>query len=102
MPSSDESASPPPEKKKKDKKDKKARKERPEGGEMEPPPPLDEDRLDEIEQFVTGMGGTVAMGKVSQAFEGVKRAQIVDHFDFARAGDQWQVSVNPAKRRRVA
>jgi len=67
----------------------------------EPPPPLTEEVVQGIMSLVELAGGIVPMGRVSQAFIGVKRAQLEGHFDLSREGDQWRVAVPAEKRRRV-
>jgi len=64
----------------------------------EPPPPLDPEVLHSIEILIEEAGGSAPMGRVSQAFMGVKRAQLQEHFDLQREGDQWRVSI-PAEKR---
>jgi len=67
----------------------------------EPPPPLPEEAVSQIEDFISQEGGRVNMGRISQNFVGVKRAQLEEHFEMEREGDQWKVLLPDAKRRRT-
>jgi len=68
----------------------------------EPPPPLATEVLEAIQTLVEQAGGSVPMGRVSQAFMGAKRAQLQEHFELTREGDQWRVALPAAKRARLA
>jgi len=67
----------------------------------EPPPPLGAEAVQQITALLQEAGGTVPMGRISQVFMGVKRAQLEDHFDLAREDSQWRVSLtsSPAAKR---
>jgi len=67
----------------------------------EPPPPLAPEVLEAIQTLVEQAGGSVPMGRVSQAFMGAKRAQLQEHFELTREGDQWRVALPAAKRARL-
>jgi len=73
----------------------------PRGKDGEELQPLSEEVLQGIAVLVEAEGGTVTMGHVSQAFVGVKRAQLDGHFDMTREGDQWRITLPAWKRQRL-
>lgn len=73
------------------------------GGEDDaPPPPLDEDRVEQIRTMVREAGGSIILGKICHDHPGVKKVQLEGHFTFTRAGDQWQISLLEDKVEAVA
>jgi len=59
--------------------------------------PLDADTIAEMRRFLEEQGGAMDYGKFSNAFAGVKKAQLEDHFTLVPegqdAGGRWQITL---------
>lgn len=63
------------------KKRKADRKERP------PPGPLDESMVQQLTEFLNENGGVVTLGRLTTVFEGIKKAQVEEHFAVEEVSD---------------
>merc|ERR1711912_226099 len=52
-----------------------------------PPGPLDDEMLSEITDYLNDCGGSAPLGKVTTAFEGVKKAQLEENFVVTQGAD---------------
>lgn len=50
--------------------------------------PLDSIKLEEIRQYLTDHNGAMDLGRLTTAFPGLKKAQVVDAFTIERVGDE--------------
>lgn len=53
-----------------------------------PAGPLDPSVLEKVAEFIVEHGGAVTLGKLSTTFEGLKKVQVMDHFDVEEAEDK--------------
>jgi len=64
---------------------------------LEPPPPLDQEYLNEMLKYLEEKGGAMDYGKFSNAFPGVKKSQLQDTFELvpegSTSGGRWQITL---------
>ena len=73
----------------------KVRKERKQRDPDAPPPPdLELEKVGEIADFLSQLGGSCSLGKLSTMFEGLKKVQLEPHFQVVRDGDSGSFTVS--------